>query len=152
MKITVKYYKNVNKKPEFSHESSANWEATEEYCPFCGKQKMYVSDGDDMDVGCQYICVACGHYAYLDTKGKIDSSADLQRLKALQSAPEEAETPKGEEWVQIRWEEFKAWKESQMRLNSSSKNPLVYGKKQGKCRVFFGFGLYTWHKPEQEEK
>ncbi len=73
---------------------------------------------------------------------------------ALKVIPQqkEAEMPEDEEYVQIRWEEFKAWKENSIRHNGFGKNPLVYGKKEGKRKVFFGFGLFTPERPKQEDE
>lgn len=86
MEVKVDYYKNVNSKPEYSHSYDQEVEPTEYYCPHCGKQGMWVCDGDDYYVGRRFLCPKCCGSACLDNGGPKSNETDMQLIKAIRKA------------------------------------------------------------------
>ncbi len=90
MEVDVKYYKGKHStRPKvISHESKWIVEKTEEYCPFCGHQSLWVCDGDDYYQGRTYLCVDCDSMHHLDLCGNADDDSYQQVLEAIRERKE----------------------------------------------------------------
>jgi hypothetical protein len=88
MKLTVKY--------KLGHSYDEDWEATEFFCPFCGKKRVWSDSGPgDYYMGPLRLCLACGVSFSGPDGGGAANAEDLQRLEALRNGEAlEGERPK----------------------------------------------------------